>query len=109
MSKKYKELDESQQDEIDSLVDSVASKQNRSYTSRPNVFGLCNDCAYFVVVESEFEILYMRCDELRIRLDTRYPVKKCSKYTKRGGMNLWDMKQIATIIEVPKEKAGFLK
>ena len=110
MSKKYIELEENQQDELDSLVDFVGNtRQKAPYTSRPNVYGLCNDCVYFNVVETEFEIIHMSCDELKILLSTKDPVKHCSKYSKRGKMNLWDMKQIATIIDPPKDKVGFLK
>ncbi len=110
MSKKFTKLEAEEQEEISSLLDIIS--ENSLELKQNNVrkiCGVCYDCEYFRLVETEFEILYTGCSELERRLDPAKPITYCSMYRQRGQPSLWDMKQIATIIEIPKQKTGFLK
>jgi len=79
---------------------------------KTNRYGLCDSCKWAFVTRSEFKILIAICDRhegMPVPLRSDEPVTECSGYNKRGEMDLYEMAQMATIIEVPKERAGFIK
>ena len=83
------------------------------YGSAPNKFnkdkfGICYNCQHLKAAVTEYNKIYAKCYELEIYLNSLDPVIDCSEYKKRGSMTLWEMKDIATVIEVGRRKAGFI-
>lgn len=71
-------------------------------------FGLCCDCSELRASISKFGSIFARCYEFDKNLNSSDPIEKCSDYKKKGSMTLWDMKEIAYIIEVDKKEIGFI-
>lgn len=73
------------------------------------LFGICYDCKKFRGAVTKYGNAYAWCWEFETKLNASDPVVKCSEYEKRGGLTLFEMKDMATLIEVDKkEKAGFV-
>lgn len=71
-------------------------------------YGLCHDCEYFRAVRTEYGKMFAQCELFDKTLNTNDPVTSCTKYSKKGQMNLRDMKEIAVIIDPDKkDKVGF--
>ena len=103
----YGDLSDEAKGNLTTILDIYESKE----FDIPNLhdyscYGLCSDCNYLITAESEFKILIAKCAELEIKLTSAQPIIKCTKYNKRGQMSLWDMKDIAILID-DKEKIGF--
>ena len=107
--KTYDDLEEIEKSKLTSLIDATESFEDRLFSSTSNkeAYGQCASCRNFQIVESEFKTLVARCEELELRLSTANPVKNCSIYRRRGEMTLWEMKDVAIIIDIPKDKIGF--
>jgi len=117
MSEKYSEADEDKQQEINAIVEKAESMLREGCSSRPDhaLFGICHSCAHFCVVESEFDILYAGCSSYDLTsergllpLSQRKPVIRCSLFSERGTMSLFEMKSMATLIDPPARKVGFI-
>ena len=111
MAKKLADYKDEEWEQQDSMIDAgrsvVEAAQKGNSRARNWQFGICADCQNFVIVESEFKVLFARCSSIKIRLNAREPVKFCSYFVQRGEMSIYDMKQIAYLIDVPKDKIGF--
>lgn len=109
--KTYYDLEEKEQEKLDEIID--YSNMNRDILDeyRPpahSEFGLCASCSRFDLAETEFKVIIAMCNYFKMPLSTAHPIKKCTSFRKRGGMNLWEMKSMATLIDPPKKKAGFI-
>ena len=109
--KTYNDLDEKEQNKLDGIVE--AYNENKiddlySGAKQHEEYGLCSSCSYFQIAESEFKVLLAKCKVFAVHLSTVQPVKRCSVYSKRGTMSLWDMKDIAILIDPTRRKAGFI-
>ena len=71
-------------------------------------FGLCCDCKHLKAAITKYNKSYVQCYEFEIFLNSIDPVETCNRYERRGSMTLWEMKDIATIIEPFKKQAGFI-
>lgn len=74
----------------------------------PKSFGICSDCKQFEYQRSKFGKEYFRCNIEGNRFFPSQidPIEKCSCFTKRGLMDLFDMWNIATMVEL-KNPVGF--
>lgn len=106
MTKKYIDYDEEYREKIDSEVSVGESLTNNSKYENNDIHGICSDCSYFCIVETNFSIIFLACNNFNIPLNLRNKITNCSGYSKRLSMSLWEMKDIATIIE-PTERIGF--
>ena len=111
MAKKLADYKDEEWEQQDSMIDAGRSAMKVAEQGGGRIrnwqFGICANCKNFDVVESEFKVLFARCCSINIRLNTKEPVKFCSAFMKRGEMSIYDMKQIAYLIDVPKDKIGF--
>ncbi|MFH1685047.1 MAG: hypothetical protein ABH983_01960 [Candidatus Micrarchaeota archaeon] len=81
----------------------------------PYDLGVCTSCGNLLYLERKFGDEYeaycvdYAIEKLHnIKIDHKNPIKKCSRYNKKGEMSLWDMKGIATLIDLNKKTiAGF--
>jgi hypothetical protein len=99
--------------ELDALVhktDTLFGKATSADISDKNkkLFGKCSSCKCFMFAESEYSIWYARCVAFEIGLSHKEPIVNCSAYSEIGTMTMWDMKQIATIIDIDKKTVGFI-
>lgn len=91
---------------IDGVADEMEEKWRDSSRFSED-FGICNDCSHFYATETKFSKVYARCTEIEKRLDPRDPIVKCSWYRKRGMLSIYDMKEMATPIDI-RRQAGFI-
>jgi hypothetical protein len=73
------------------------------------IFGKCSTCKSFMFAEGEFTIIFAKCEWFDRPLTQKTPITNCSRYEERGSLTLYEMKQIYTPIEPPKEQVGFIK
>lgn len=111
--KSYYDLEDKEQVKLDELIDiydsRLPSKRGEGVGRiSHSEYGLCSTCSKFEVVESEFKVKLARCGYFKMMLNTTDPVKGCSEYIGRKEMSLWDMKNLATLIDAPNRKAGFI-
>lgn len=86
------------------------------YTSMPledqceklEEYGICRTCCSFRYARTEFEVKRAWCREIRMTLSSSEPITQCSMHDPKGGMSLDTMWKIATKIDPPKRKAGFI-
>lgn len=81
-------------------------RQAAKYTVLGEEYGLCSSCAYFKYVRGAFKVRYVACGSFEKLLKADDPVVECTGYIKTGTMSIWDMQQIAYIIDI-KEPVGF--
>uniref|UniRef100_A0A6M3JPC9 Uncharacterized protein n=1 Tax=viral metagenome TaxID=1070528 RepID=A0A6M3JPC9_9ZZZZ len=105
MLKRFVDLDEKDREIIDAELTSGNIIDN-SISCIVGNYGLCTDCRSFGIIQTDFSIVYSCCERFEIRLDLKNKITNCSGYSKRLEMSLWDMKELATIIE-NKEIVGF--
>lgn len=67
----------------------------------------CINCHYKKTQLMDEQFLCERREHRSVKLNTSDPVAECSAYGKRGQMTLWDMKEMATLIDPPKRAPGF--
>ena len=109
MTEKDKERQETMEKEVDIGARKIGA--DTDYGREPassSAFGLCSDCVYLDAAESEYGIVFARCEELEIKINRTNIITKCTKYRGRGKMELWEMKEIAIYIDDSnRTKAGF--
>lgn len=119
MASKLKNLSSEERNEVEAQIDLTGDKINeiRGDTRKDysHLYGICGNCLSFVCVETEFTILMAGCSNYNIcgecngaiRLDSKHPVMKCTEHSRRGEMSIYEMKQIATLINPAKDRVGF--
>jgi hypothetical protein len=71
-------------------------------------FGVCNDCSSLKAATTQYGKTFAQCYEFEMILNGTDPIVTCTKYDKRGSMKLWEMKDIAIILEPHRKQAGFI-
>ena len=71
-------------------------------------FGVCTDCSHLRAAITRFNKTFAQCYEFEINLNSVDPIVECTKYDQKGSMKLWEMKDIAIIIEPWRKQAGFI-
>ncbi len=118
--KKYKDLEDKEKrdmsDELDAkaLLVGADSWENInpqiSKNKLEDLLGICASCTQLEYCETEFGRTYARCGFMEIRLTGKDRMVERTKFSPRGQLSLNDMKEIATYIDVKKEKdVGFIK
>lgn len=118
MSRTFADLQPEEQEALDKTIRNAAQRQQEEKAERTatkeDLYGICAGCNHFCCVESEFEVRAAWCSSEWLRrnlqpfyLTSVHPIRKCSEFSRKGHMNLWEMKQIAILIDIPKRKAGF--
>ena len=117
--KKFRELEEKARD---SLCHEITSEGKRLYDNDEyekkathdskwlkNKIGLCSDCSSLNYCRSEFGNIVASCARFKIRITGRNRIMECTDYYQRGQMSLYDMYQIAWIINTNKNSVGFIQ
>jgi len=95
-------------------VKTIASQYTDDFdgTPRNNVvtrdIGICSDCDHLEYAETRWGRFFAKCSYLDIGLNASDPVEKCNKHTPSRKMDLSDMWNIYTPIDVDKKKVGLL-
>ena len=79
-----------------------------AYNTIEDDYGLCSDCKEFKLTKMEFGDIYAECREWDKMRNSQRRVVECSAYNKRGAMTLWDMQNLAYIIDVEDKKVGLI-
>jgi len=59
--------------------------------------------------EGEFTIVFAKCSDFDRQLTQKNAIKNCSSYTEKGSLTLWDMRNMATLInDIEKREVGFM-
>lgn len=70
-------------------------------------YGICGSCTLIGLIKTAYAVKMARCNRFKIPLSDADPVKECSEHSPVGQLSLYDMGQIAWIIEPPKIIRGF--
>jgi hypothetical protein len=111
--KKFRDLEEKEQKQLSKTLDIEAGvvgadwDGNITNLSADDRHGLCSNCRDFRLTKTKYGRVHAYCYEWRKYLDGKDIISECTSYIKRGQMTLVDMKEIATLIDVEKRKAGF--
>lgn len=68
---------------------------------------LCTKCRHLRAYRLQYGTENAFCVKMEYKLIPSDPVTDCTEYDDRFQMTIWDMQQIAVIIETKKEKIGF--
>jgi hypothetical protein len=71
-------------------------------------FGICYDCKELRACRTRYGKVLAKCYEFDITMNGTDPIMECSCYKRRGEMTLFEMKDMAIIIETNKRQAGFI-
>ena len=113
---KFIEVGKREKEIIDSEVDAGAAllgmNDEGTKLKHHTVFtqlGLCKDCSNLRAIETQWGKVYALCDEFGFKLRLRYddPVHSCTRYSLSGQMSLWDMKEMAILLDPNKKITGF--
>lgn len=112
MAKRYSELEDDLQNsiglELDALESSFeAARRSEVKPTNKAFFGMCASCKGFSYAETEFGVLVAFCKRFKIKRKAGSVVKTCYEYEQRGQMDLYEMREIAYLIEPVKDKLGF--
>jgi len=109
------EINKKDQKVIDSEITAGAQIIGADEFGHPNKkplfpkLGLCNDCAHLHAMETKWGKIYAMCTEFEMKLRQDDEVCNCTRYSTAGQMSIWDMKEIAIILEPNRKIAGFVQ
>lgn len=99
------------------LMRKVEETEGIKWTERmEQLVGVCSSCDHFFYQKTRLNEEYFLCERVvgefaksGKRINTADPLVECSGYKKKGEMSLWDMKDMAILIERggPKKAPGF--
>jgi hypothetical protein len=69
--------------------------------------GICSDCRNLVASHTKFGKILAKCFETYQILNSSDPIIECTRFNKMGFLSMYDMKEMATLIEI-KKPLGFL-
>ncbi len=116
--KKLNDYSESEQTEIETQVDAFSSVLRGGAhdweTAKKHInddsYGICNKCTNLLLTVFEFgskKSAY--CEKWKRFLEENKRVEDCSAFNEKGKLSLYDMKQIAIMIEPSEKEIGFIK
>lgn len=117
--KRYKDLGDKEKKDLEGELDSRAilighdswESHNPTFSKSKleNLLGICASCTHLEYCGTEFGRTYAKCGFLDIRLFGNDRMIECTRLSPRGQMSISDMKEIATYIDVEREKdTGFV-
>ena len=100
---------------VDRAADVIEEKLSYKHGYISRDLGLCTDCDHLFYIEREFgEIYETVCEDedwgkkRKTQISHDNPIKRCSKYRKRGELSLWEMQKMALFIDLDKKTiSGF--
>lgn len=107
-SKSEKELTRAQN--LGEVLESQIAQTTEIPPRLKQLIGLCATCVNCHYKKTQLMDEQFLCERLewkQTKLNTSDPVIECSAYTRRGQMTLWDMKEMATLVDPPKRQPGF--
>ena len=115
MTRRFRELPDEGREEILEAVEFIDYAERRHEEAgtkrvRNDGFGICNTCIFFCCCESEFNIERATCSSVdlgRPWLSMARPILHCTDYRNKKEMSLFDMKQMAVLIDPPPRPVGF--
>jgi hypothetical protein len=123
MSKKLADLDGAEKAKIDSeidiysipvgIMDRYGDHNDNSFVTALKKYGLCGKCKHMRYASSQFRIRKAYCYNFTEHGHTMFlydndPIVECTQFDQRGVMDLYDMKQIAWLIDPPRDKIGLI-
>ena len=73
-----------------------------------NKLGLCATCKNLGYYKTRLMSEAFWCRKFNgVRLNTADPIETCTNYWHRGWVNIWDLKEMAIIIDPVRRKVGF--
>jgi len=112
--KKLSDFKENLKDKIDSEIQIGQAGLPENWDGdviddiKTDKYGLCNNCTKAMIYKTKYYRTTGYCEKWEKYLNEIDPVTECTNYSRRGEISLWDMKQMAIIIEVDKKKVGLL-
>ena len=111
--KKLSDLPQEEKHKISSEIDALSSKYTDPYEGEVlqgvNIeMGLCSSCKELLFTKTQYGTFYARCEQWDKRLNGIDLVVECTGYRKRGEMTLFEMKDLAVLIDPPKRKIGIV-
>ena len=96
-------------DEIDALGSKyTAGKYSGEFSGSKVEMGLCSTCKELLFTKTQYGNTYAMCERWDKTLNGIDLVVRCGAFRKRGEMSLYDMKDIAVLIDVQQRKIGMI-
>lgn len=99
-------------EEVRTKADVLKESTESSRGLGPNFeeqIGICATCRYHeYMVNDVHQIVFNHCGYHGVRLG-KHKIMQCNKHSRKNELDLSTMYQIATLIDIPKDKAGFVK
>ncbi len=108
--KKLSEFKSEEQRAIKNEIDAHAAIIQVEDYSTGNVatdLGLCSNCKQLIYTSTEYGTAYAKCNEWEMRLNLSNRIKHCNRFRQRGQMDLYEMKDVAIIIDPDKKKLDY--
>ena len=70
--------------------------------------GLCSTCKELLFTRTQYGTTYAQCERWDKQLNGLDLVVECTAFKRHGEMSLYDMKDIAILIDVEKRKIGIV-
>jgi len=94
--------------ELSAVSTDLKNRQNRRKRTFDKVdLGICHDCDSLECVKTEFGNVLARCDSFGIQLSRTEKMIECTEYKQTGQLELWQMQEMAYIIELKGNTVGF--
>jgi len=111
--KRLSDLEKDERQRISHEIDSIAtqypvSSYSAEFGGLKIDLGLCTSCTQLLYTKTEYGTTYAFCEKWECRLNGIDLVEECTGFEKNGVMSLWDMKEIAILIDVEKRKIGIV-
>lgn len=88
-----------------SLVSNTSSR--KGFTKK---LGICAFCKHLIYYKTRLQDEAFWCNKFdNLRLRTSDPIETCTRYWHVSWSDIWDLKELATLIDPPKRKVGFGK
>lgn len=94
---------------VDSRRYDIDKKNRRGRADGIDRFGECALCNHMAFARTEVGIRFALCTrfEHMFGLNSKYPITACTEFSRLGYVSLYDLQQIAWIIDDSTKKAGF--
>lgn len=98
----------------DKILENVAERGSSLVNQKshrqlaPRKLGLCATCKHLAYYKTRLMEEAYWCTKFEgKRLNTTDSIEHCTKYWNASWENIWDLKELATLIDSPKRKLGF--
>lgn len=110
---KFSTLKEKEQntviEHVEAMEASMKLEDNKRGPFSKEQFGMCHDCSFLLANITEYGNTIACCLKFKKYLSGKDSVKYCTIYCKKNQMALWEMNQIAYIIDNDEKTTGFIK